>query len=689
MPRAYYNIDGEMFLADSQEEAYQQHAEKHAPGIASGLIQSFNQGISMGGADELQAAAEAALGGKYDDSWKRQQDERARFSRAHPWLSATATAAGAITPTVMATLASAPAGGVGGIPVAARGLQLVRNALSGSNVVNSANTTGQAIREGVRTGVAYGAPAGYLSSEEQGAGARTVSGVKGAVVGGGLGGALPAAAGLYGAADRFASPYLRRAVDYFGLNRANVSPMSTMRTPQTPNEVPLTSAEGKILNALEDAGMTPSAAGFRLQEASDLGVPMGLIDVGGQPTQRMARGVRTLPGEGSAVIDRALHDRAAGQAGRVVNFLERGVGRTADPNGQGVSNSLLRRARGESNPLYRQVEQLGGVKSAEVRDMFTSPYVRELMQARESSQAALMPRGAPAPRSLYNPDGSLRRLPTFDEVDYIKQTIGDVLKPSYNRTGQPLESVNVGLRDSRARLGNFQSSLVKAADAAPGGEIYSNARAAYAGPAQARDAYDAGREFPKASFEDIVSQRSASTPAERKWYDRGVVSALRENIEGMPDLATQPNRLRSFYGSINDRRNVDSVVNPRRLEDFRSRMQAENQTAQTNNVVRGGSQTADKAAEAMDVAADLVVDAATSGPRAAVANQIDRLVSRFRSAADSSTRSEIAKHLTNFNPEQQQAFLARLERLQAAGRLRAAEVANEARAVAIQSQTTE
>lgn len=687
MPKTAFNIDGEIFVADSPEEAYRQHAVKHAPGMASGLMQSFNQGISLGGADEIQAAAEAAMGGKYDDSWRRQQGERERFSVAHPYLSAAATAAGAVTPTVMAAFGSAPAGGVGAIPVGARGLQLVRNALSGNNVVNSANTTGQAIREGVRTGVAYGAPAGYLSSDEQGAGARTFSGVMGAGMGGALGGAMPALAGLYGAADRFATPYLRRAADYFGVNRPNVAPMSGMRTPQAPAEAPLSSAEGKILNSLEDAGLTPSTAALRLQEATDLGVPLGLIDVGGQPTQRLARGVRTLPGEGSAIIDRALSDRAAGQSGRVIDFLERGVGRTADPNGQGVSNSLLRRARGQSRGLYDRVETLGPVDSAQVRESFSTPFVRELMLERERGAAALRPAGAPASASLYDKDGNLVGLPTFDDVDYVKQTIGDMLRPSYNRTGQPSPSVNVGLRESRSRLGDFQRGLIEAADAAPNGQVYSNARSAYAGPAQARDAYDAGRTFPNASFEDIVSQRAASTPGERKWYDRGVVSALREKVEDMPDLATQPNRLRSFYGSINDRRNVDSVVNPRRLEDFRARMGAENQAAQTNNVVRGQSQTADKAAEAMDVASDLVVDTATSGPRAALTNQLDKVLSRVRSAADSATRSEMAKHLTNFNPKQQQEFLARLERLQVQGRLRAAGVANEARAVAIQSQT--
>ena len=687
MPKVAFNIDGEMFIADSPEEAYRLYAEKHGPGMLSGLASSFNQGISLGGADEIQAAAEAALGGNYDQSWKRQQGERDMFNAAHPWASAAATATGAIAPAVMATLASAPAGGVGGIPVAARGMQLVRNALSGNNIVNSANTPLQAIREGTRTGAAYGGPAGYLSSPEQGAVERTVEGAKGAVVGGVLGGALPGVTAVYDAANRTVSPYLRRAIDYFGLHRPNVSPMSTIHTPTISDDAPMTCAEGKILNTLEDAGMTPGAASLRLQDAADLGVPLGLVDVGGQPTQRMARGVRSLPGEGSAIVNRALNDRAEGQSGRVVNFLERALGRSANSNGQGMSNSLLNQARGDSNPLYRMVDALGGVKSTDVRDMFTTPYVRQLMQAREASRAALAPKGSAPPAPMYNPDGSLRRLPTFEEVDYIKQTIGDVLKPSYNRTGQPQESVNIGLRDTRDQLGDFSTRLVNAADAAPGGVVYNAARGAYARPAQARDAFDAGREFPSSSFEDITARRAAATPAERKWYDRGVVSALRERIEGMPDLATQPNRLRSFYGSINDRRRVDSTVNPRRLEDFRARMEAENQAAQTNNFVRGGSQTADKAAEAMDVATDLVTDAATSGPRAAVINQVDKFMSRLRSAADAGTRSEIARHLTNFNPRQQQEFLARLQRLQEQGLLRAQEVANEARAVAIASQS--
>ena len=78
MPK--YRIDGEIYEAATPEEAYRQHAKKISPGMISGVAQQFTQGISLGGADELLAAAEAAAGGDYRASLKRQRRE---IGRAH------------------------------------------------------------------------------------------------------------------------------------------------------------------------------------------------------------------------------------------------------------------------------------------------------------------------------------------------------------------------------------------------------------------------------------------------------------------------------------------------------------------------------------------------------------------------------------------------------------------------------
>ena len=142
-----YRIDGEIYDAATPEEAYRKHAAKVSPGLLSGLAQQFSQGITLGGADELQAGVERLTGGDYRKSLERQRSEREAFQFRNPYLSAAATGLGAITPVAMATLGGAAggtlaapgpgtiAGGVaGGSAAGSRGLQLTMNEIGRAHV---------------------------------------------------------------------------------------------------------------------------------------------------------------------------------------------------------------------------------------------------------------------------------------------------------------------------------------------------------------------------------------------------------------------------------------------------------------------------------------------------------------------------------------------------------------------------
>ena len=82
----------------------------------------------------------------------------------------------------------------------------------------------------------------------------------------------------------------------------------------------------------------------------------------------------------------------------------------------------------------------------------------------------------------------------------------------------------------------LRRQLLSAADVAPGGDIYARARSSYATPAQAREALETGAQFPQASLQDVLAMTKTASPAQLKWYQRGVSEALRENIEGMKDV---------------------------------------------------------------------------------------------------------------------------------------------------------
>jgi hypothetical protein len=681
-----YRIDGEIYDAATPEEAYRKHAAKVSPGLLSGLAQQFNQGITLGGADELQAGVERLTGGDYRKSLERQRSEREAFQFRNPYLSAAATGLGAITPVAMATLGgtlAAPGPGTiaAGGAAGGRALQLTMNALYGGGApLRSVQTVGQAVREGARVGAVPGMVAGALTENP---GERATGAFTGAALGLGLGGAVGGGMQSLSSLSGRATPYLKRVADAMGAGRSGVSPMAPLNVGATP-EAPITAAEAKILQAMEVGGVAPEAAAARLDAARRRGVPLGLVDVGGQPVQRLARGVRTLPGEGSAIIDEALQARAAAQPDRVINFLERAIGRTSTGNAGARADALINQARTESAPFYGQLDQLPPLNDFASRAPFQVPRVRDIVQGSETARRGW---GMPVD-PLYNDAGTLRRPPTFRDVDRVKQNIDELLLPQYQQGPRPADAVSIGTREERSMADALRRQLLEAADAAPGGSTYATARASYAGPAQARDALESGREFNKDSLQDVIAQRTGGTPAENKWYGRGVIEALRERVDSMPDLASQPNVLRSVAGSRAARAKLEAAVPDRRVQALRGRITDENTAAQTNAFVRSNSQTADKAVEAGDLAMDLATDAATSSPTQTLVRSVRAVYDKVTAGANAETRAEVARQLTNFNdPAAQQAFLERLRRLQAQGQLRAQDVTATARAMTVQTQT--
>jgi hypothetical protein len=683
MPK--YRIDGEIYEAATPEEAYRQHAKKISPGMISGVAQQFTQGMSLGGADELQAAIEAAAGGDYRASLERQRREREAFQSQNPYISAAATGLGAVTPVVMSTLGgtlAAPGPGTiaAGGAAGGRALQLTMNALYGGGApARSVQTVGQAVREGARVGTVPGILAGGLTANPD---ERTMGAATGGLLGAGIGGAVGGGMQSLAVLSDLASPYLKRVTEFLGAGRSGVSPMAPL-TPEASPMAPITAAEAKILKAMETGGVSPDVAAMQLEQSRRLGVPLGLVDVGGQPVQRLARGVRTLPGEGSAIIQGELERRAAGQPGRVVRMVERATGRRSTGNAEARADELITQARAESAPFYGQLEGLPPLSEPQLLSLFDIPRVRDIVRRSEAARRGWG--GSVDP--LYDDAGALRRLPTFRDVDRIKQNLDEILKPQFQMGPRPADSVTIDTREERNIVDALRRQLLSAADVSPGGDIYSSARASYASPAQAREALEAGAQFPQASLQDVIAMTRTASPAQRKWYQRGVTEALRENIEGMPDIVSQPNVLRAVAGSPAARAKLEAATPERRREALQGRIAAERTAAQTNAFLRGNSQTAEKLAEATDTAVDTMADVATSGVLQNLVRGVKSAYDRVISGVNENTRAEIARQLTNFdNPAAQRDFLNRLARLKAKGDLRAQDVAATSRSMAAGTQ---
>jgi hypothetical protein len=364
-------------------------------------------------------------------------------------------------------------------------------------------------------------------------------------------------------------------------------------------------------------------------------------------------------------------------------MVERATGRRSTGNAEARADELITQARAESAPFYSQLEGLPPLSEPQLLSLFDIPRVRDIVRRSEAARRGWG--GSVDP--LYDDAGALRRLPTFRDVDRIKQNLDEILKPQFQMGPRPADSVTIDTREERNIVDALRRQLLSAADVSPGGDIYSSARASYASPAQAREALEAGAQFPQASLQDVIAMTRTASPAQRKWYQRGVTEALRENIEGMPDIVSQPNVLRAVAGSPAARAKLEAATPERRREALQGRIAAERTAAQTNAFLRGNSQTAEKLAEATDTAVDTMADVATSGVLQNLVRGVKSAYDRVISGVNENTRAEIARQLTNFdNPAAQRDFLNRLARLKAKGDLRAQDVAATSRSMAAGTQ---
>lgn len=680
-----FRIAGQIYDADSREDAYDQHdvAMTKAPGIASGMLQQFGQGFSLGGADELQAGLEAATGGRYKHAMQVQQRQRDLFQQQHPWLSGGATALGSVAPVVASTLLAPETGGLSTVGAATRSAQMIGRAFRGQ-AFPTANTTGQAIGQGVRYGAGFGGPAGAISADPYAPGGRTPGAAEGYLGGAVLGGAIPAVQGAYGAVSDRVSPYLSKALQGTGLMPTMPgSPMASRSASGPAPRATASAAEAKILRAWEEAGITPEVASESLANARRLGVPLGIMDAGGQPMLRLARGTRTLPGSGSAQIDSFLQGRAEGQPGRVKSLLRRALGRGMDANPGGTSDAMLNQSRSSSHPFYQQLDQ-HPVDDQQLLDILNVPAARQILMQRDAQRAQW---GAAGHQPLFDAEGNMIRKPTLADVNDVNVSINERRNPAYQRGGgRPLEGADFATREGKQMAGDLQHQMLSAADAGPGGQIFATARANYAGPAQAREKFDQGLDFlkPNTDLQDVVGMMNGG-PADRRWYTRGVAAALRKGIDSMPNLGQQPNTLRSFWNSPESRTRLETVTRPSQQGRTQQALAAENLAAQNSNYVRGGSQTADKLAEGTDVALDLAQSAATGGDVAATG--LKAIWNQVRGAFGENTRAEIARILTTVDPKQQQVILTRLAEINAQGKLRAEDVGRVVTAMTIKDET--
>jgi hypothetical protein len=528
------------FLSERKSPAYESGAQKS--NLEKGFLAAM-QGPTMGFYDEMAGAVAAPYkavteGKPLSQAYQEQRDvlrgAAESYAKENPWTTA-GLQAGASLPTLMM---SAPAR-VG--QVVSRAATPVIEAMSPKlaqfgRYLTQPPAQGQVMGMGQRmaqagaAGLGYGTIGGLGTSEGETIGDITKDVAKSAAIGGVVGPvSQPVMAVLGGAGRQIA---------------ARVSPARAE-----------TYAQQKVAEALlrdTPPDLLESALTMSQARMGKLGDEARIADVGGANMRQLLDTIATLPGETKQALERAIRERQAGRAGRLVTAADEALGTAGAQFQQSIDNfSELRRI--ESRPFYNAIDQ------AVVR---VDDKLMSLLKRSENLQGAA--------ELLYRTKtGQTIDLSKLQPGQPVPMNVLDTLKQSLYDSAQSLKrsgsSQQANAYDDVRR--ELIATLSEKSPKVGGKSAYAQAMEKWAGPSQMMDAAELGR---KAMTGDIVNFKQELrdlTVSELDAFRVGALQALRQKtgteagqtslLKMWKEPATQE-RLKAVFG--NDYRKFASAV---------------------------------------------------------------------------------------------------------------------------------
>lgn len=590
------------------EAAQAEYGKMKSAGFEPGYARRVIQGATLGAGDEIMAGLNTipqmishgtfnpAEGYRYAKALEDAQMQDARDNQGV--LGTAAEIAGGL----------GTAGGLGkaGVTLAKDGVGLVSRA---------ARMAGE--------GAAYGGTQGFLdggnSLEDRVGGA-----AKGAAVGGVVGGALPLATSAVGTA---LSPVI-----------------SNIRARMNPEGV----ARSQVARALSDSGMTPQQVAREVSNADAAGQPFTVADAMGNPGQRMLSTVARTPGPGRTAAVDFLNARQAGQAERVGNIVDEALG--ASGTARQTSDALIKSAQQESAPLYQKALDFKPAWNERIQQFFDDPVakagLREGVAVQRLESLAAGSKFKPTDYAItgFNEAGDpiISNVPNMRTINLIKKGWDNLLEQYRDPTTGRL------VLDEKGRaLDAVRRSFLKEIDNV--NPFYAEARAAYAGPAQVRDAVVAGgKAAGSGRAADNLAQFNALPDASQQGYRIGYADKLAGKFEGGAEGVNAVRPLTSEKASqeLGALSLHQGPVAPGQLDPLSQRLARETRMFETRNHALGGSRTADNLADENAMKVDPAIIAnLVAGHYGAAARQALAAGGNVLSGSTPAVRENIARIL--------------------------------------------
>lgn len=515
--------------------------EKEDLGATSGRVGSGLTGMLegvpilgpmlLGGTQRGAAALTSAIeGSDYDENVKEAQRISQAAKEKHPRVNFAGQLAG--------NVGSMAAGGSTAMGARALGI------------------TGRSL--GTRAGASLASSALISGADTAARGGDAKEVVGSAVIGGGIGGAIP-----------FVGAGLRRLGQAAG---EHIAPfINAVRNPAQEAERRVGAAMTRDVTA--NPTMVLNQADEAVARANN--IPLVNADRGGETTRALARSVANQSPEARAIIENTASDRFGAQSQRAMNFIRRLTGGNADD--LAFQENLRQAARNTNAPAYT-----AAYRDPAAQQVFT-PRIQQLMQSPTFRRAVDMVPRKSADRGAVS---GAREIPNpftqNSQGQYVlrQRADGTLVSPNlefWDHVQRNLRSFS----GKAARAGdNTTASEITALRQALNGELdtavpaFQTARQGAAGFFGADDAIDAGRNFANSPRALPESQRAWQrfNPAERQAFATGYASELIDKIRASPD---RTNVISSVFRNQASRESMQMVFGPQRMRQIEAYVRVE------------------------------------------------------------------------------------------------------------------
>lgn len=592
---------------------------------------TFAQGVSLGFADEIEAAARNPLsalgslfgaeGKEYSERLETIRNGLEAYRKENPREALAMELSGAILPTIGAGALTL---GTGGAAVAAStGARLAPTLLRAAKI--------GALEGGV---AGFGAGEGGLAN-------RASTAATGAVLGGTVGAVLPVA-------TRSAGRVLGKVLEGSGITGAKGAARSS---------------DARVLSALEEQGFTPEQALQKLTEARSVGAnDVALADIGPR-LGSLAQKAQGSPNEASEEIAERFASRRDGQADQISERLVSGSKTSDTPLGLDYVDDLAERTAAQAEPLYARAykKDLNAkpFQALAQRDAVQKAYKEALKIADADPNVDV--RGLPSDiGSFFNAEmaqGNSVFMPT-KVAHQVKKGLDAIIEsqtdPLTGKITSEYGRTLVGLKK------NWNDQIVKQ------NKDYGAANLAFGDKAKLKGAYSLGFDFMKQSEASLVKKVSKMSKPEKEALRIGLVSQVQELASKTGDTT---NFVKTMFGSPKKKAALRLAFDSSDdFKDFEKFMTLQSQKFDTEGKIASASKKTDVELDGsgsvdFSPAAGALGNLAFGNARGAAANLAGGLARKVSGVSNLGAK-EISESLSTANPKEQIELLNRLAELQ-------------------------